>query len=367
MLARPAAREDQVGKVAPALLILILSGALGAFLWMNLWGYDSVRIAYFHGGRTMLLYRALINDDFEKEGVSVQLVTKGLRETEYDVVPKNYEEIKNDKLFGKARGTELLQEVADGRFEGATPGESSFIEYVTKGLPLVAVAELGHDTRDKPGHAIVFRTDSKINSPEDVRGKTLASRRAGHGDAAFLKEYLHSIGLTENVVTINEQVDDDELNQGIKKGAFDGGFFHLMTIESVIEDGGPIYVEQKFTWVNPELSHALLVFHKDFVRDHPDEVEKIIRAYMKRVRYEHSLPQEMRLQDPGEGFQKGLQMAKDFQGMDLPQYDELPTVSVELLAEMQDLLIKHGYIDTKVDLAPYIDNSFVEKIYKEGF
>ena len=30
-----------------------------------------------------------------------------------------------------------------------------------------------------------------------------------------------------------------------------------------------------------------------------------------------------------------------------------------------DLLIKHG-IDTKVDLS-YIDNSFVEKIYKEGF
>jgi len=357
----------RVGTGVVLLLLLALAiTALFAFTGLNSPKSDGVRIAYFHGGRTMLLYRALIDDAFEKEGVSVQLLTRGLRETEYDIVPKDYEAIKNDKLFGKARGTELLQEVADGRFEGATPGESSFIEYVTKGLPLVAVAELGHDTKDKPGHAIVFATGIEINSPEDVRGLTIASRRAGAGDAIFTKEYLRSIGLSEKDVNLVEQVDEDELNKGIVNGTFDGAFFHLMSIESNIERGA-IYVHQKFTWVNPELSHALLVFHKDFVKDHPDAVEKIVRAYMKRIKYEQGLPREERLKNPGEGFQKGLQMEEDYQGMNLPQYDMPPTVSLELLSEMQDLMIKYGYIDTKTDLAPYIDNSFVEKIYKEGF
>ena len=351
--------------VALLLLLALAIAALFAFTDLNSPKGDDVRIAYFHGGRTMLLYRALVDDAFEKEGVSVQLLTRGLREDEYDVIPKDYEAIKNDKLFGKARGTELLQEVADGRLEGATPGESSFIEYVTKGLPLVAIAELGHDTKDKPGHAIIFRTGIRIDSPEDVKGKTLASRRAGAGDAIFLKEYLRSIGLSEKDVTLVEQVDDDKLNKGIKNGRFDGAFFHLMSVEPLVESGAA-FVQQRFTWVNPELSHALLVFHKDFVRDYPDKVEKIVRAYMKRVQYEHGLPRELRLQNPGEGFQKGLQIEEDYQGMNLPQYDMPPTVSLELLGEMQDLMIKYGYIDTKVDLAPYIDNSFVEKIYKEG-
>jgi len=59
-------------------------------------------------------------------------------------------------------------------------------------------------------------------------------------------------------------------------------------------------------------------------------------------------------------------MEKEFHGMNIPQYDMPPTVSLDLLNEMQELLFRHGEIDKKIDLSPFIDNSFVEEIYREG-
>ncbi len=326
---------------------------------------DSVKIGYFHGGRTMLLYRAYINHEFDTSSIPVELYTKSLYEDSYQLIPKNYEDIKDIALYGKATGGELINEVVKGNYSGATPGESSFIEAVANGAPLVAVAELGHDTKEKPGHAIIFREGLNIKSPDDIKGKTLSSRRAGDGDAVFLRLFLKSIGLDpDKDVDLLEQVMDDKQTEHLVEGEVDGGFYHLMSVEKLIEkEHATLY--SKFNWVNPELSHALLVFHKDFVRDHPDQVEKIVRAYMKRVRYEHSLPQSERLKDPGYGYQKGLQMAKDFMGMDLPQYDENPIVQLELLTEMQNILYENGYLDNKADLSKFIDNSFVQKINEE--
>lgn len=324
-----------------------------------------VKIGYFHGGRTMLLYRAFIDNEFEKEGVSVDLFTRGLYQTEFTPLPKSYEEIKEEELLGKVTGGDLIDGVIKGEFAAATPGESSFIDAATRGLPIVAVAELGHDVKGQGGHAIIFRKDVVIKKPEDIKGRILASRRAGDGDAVFLREFLKSVGLDpEKDVIIKEQVMDDELNRALIDGKIDGGFFHLMAVEKLVEKGYA-YVYQKFDWVNPELAQALLVFHKDFIKDHPEEVEKIIRAYMKRVKYEHGLPREVRLKDPGKGFLKGLQMEKDFQGMNLPQYDFPPLVSPDLLGQMQDLLFKYKYIDKKVNLEDFIDNRFVEKVYED--
>lgn len=324
-----------------------------------------VKIAYFHGGRTMLLYRAYINDEFEKEGISVKLITKNLKDSEYYVLSKNYEDIKTKKLQGKARGGELINEALDENADAATPGESSFIEAVRKGSPIVAVAELGHDTKDQPAHAIIFRKDVIVKSPGDIKGKVLNTRRAGAGDKVFLEEFLSQNGLDpQKDVTLIDQVEDDESHKGLINGTFDGGFYHLMTVQSLVKNGDA-YVYRKFNWVNPEISQALLVFRKDFVKKHPEEVKNVIRAYMKRIRYEHALPREERLKDPGEGYQKGLQMAKDFQGMNLPQYDDPPLVQIDLLEKMQDLLLKHGALDKKADISSFVDNSFVEEIQKE--
>jgi len=58
-------------------------------------------------------------------------------------------------------------------------------------------------------------------------------------------------------------------------------------------------------------------------------------------------------------------MEMNFMGMNLPQYDLPPTVSLDLLEKIQDLLLKYKLINIKIGLSSHIDNSFVEKIFAE--
>jgi len=347
---------------------IIFLSISGSVLWFFYRGTDRtpVRIAYFLGGRTSLLFRAYINNSFEKGNIPVDFITHSLRDNDnYYVLPKDYRVLEKNPLIAKATGVELLEEMKNGRADGATPGESSFIIGVHQGIPMVAVAELGHDLKDKPGHAIIFRSDVPIRQSSDIRGKTLVSRRAGPGDSVFLKEFLRSEGIREDEVTIKEQIDDDVYQNKLWNGEIDGGYYHLTQLDDMVSLGRA-YIYRKLDWVNPELSQALLVFRKDFVEKYPEKVKRIIRVYMQQIRYEHNLPSEERMKDSEKNLRSGLQMEKEFHGMNIPQYDMPPTVSLDLLNEMQELLFRHGEIDKKIDLAPFIDNSFVEEIYREG-
>lgn len=330
----------------------------------------AIRIGYFRGGRTALFYRAFIDDYFKEEGVEVILKTKILHESKYLPAPKDINEIRNVKYFGKVTGEELIEEIVKGNIDGATVGESAFILMASKGLPIVAVAMLGHDVSGRPGHAVIFRKDIVIRDSSDIKGKVLATRRAGPADKIFLLEFLRNEGLEEKDVKLIEGLPEDRLKFRLENKSIDGAYYHLAMLRRPVEEG-KAYIYRKLDWLKPELSHALLVFSRDFVKNNPQAVESIVKAYVKRIKFEHSLSNEERLRaGKHEAYssqvRKILEMATDFQGMDFPQYDLPPLASLDLLSEMQMLLCRYKYIAKEVDLMSFIDNSFVEKAYKEA-
>jgi len=324
-----------------------------------------VRIGYFHGGRTFLFYRAYTNEYFQNAGLNVTLITKNLNGESFDEVPMDYSDIQNKTYYGKASGTDLIVEgLLKGEFEAATIGESAFITAAGNGAPIVAVARLGHDTKEKPGHAIIFRTGVQINSSADIRGKTLATRRSSGGSGALLDEFLLSEGLDpEKDVRIIEGLDEDVSEEMLRNGNIDGGFWHILALRRQVE-ANRAYIYRRMDWVNPELSQALLVFRKDFVQEHPDKVQRIVTEYSRRIRYEEGLPLQERMIRPGKYEDRALEMEMDFMGMNLPQCDYPPLVNSTLIYEFRDLLYKHGIIDRKTDLDAYVDNSFAQKAYE---
>ena len=321
-----------------------------------------VRIGYFHGGRVNMMYRALIYDYFDEGGISVELYTRFLKEEELFKIPQTHEEtnkmwkddIKFGNPFGKMRGTEIVDLIVEGELDGGTIGESSFIASIHEGLPIVVVAMLGYDA--VPGKAIIMRRDVEINSPDDLRGTTLISRRAGPGDAIFLREFLEEVNLVPGEdLTVIDQVDEDDTEKWLKEKTIDGGLYHLTTVRHLVLDG-TAYVYQPMSWMDPALSHALLVFHKDYIQNHREEVKRVVDAYVKRIAYEKGLPEEQK----DRSWDKGLMMEGEFQGMEIPSYDLPPRIRVDLLEEMQGLLYKYGEIDKTVDIRDFIDESFVE-------
>jgi len=344
-----------------------------------------IRIGYFHGGRTVILMRAYENGEFDAQGLPVELYSKTLRAEGYQLVPKSTTQFTDEcggPLYtGKVRGTELTDAIIDDKMDLAMIGESSFIEAMYSGKPIVAIAELGHDVKKHSGHAILMRKGIKIRSPKDFLGKIIISRRAGPGDSTFLKVFLDKSGvdlkkdvlqlsngempknleekrkLPKNKVLIFDDTYEDVMTAGLQSGVIDGGYFHLMSLEDPL--CAPYYLLAPLhDFVNAELSHAVLVCHKDFLRKNRARLVKLIEIYIKRIKYEHSLSYEERTSMVPLG--TGFKMAVNIQGLNYPQYDLIPTSSAKLLYEVQRILVKYaGFPKRNIKIEDFIDNSLV--------
>lgn len=345
-----------------------------------------VKIGYFHGGRTHLLYRAYVNSEFENEDVDVAFFTKYAHKDNFYEVPKKHEEmnkifeeeeeifkdklisIKNKKdieypefhKFGFVTGPEIADSILQIELDGGTMGESSFVYHISKNSSIVAVAMLGYEEKNSPAKAIVVGKDIAINKPEDFKGKTLTYRKAGPLDKMLLLEFLESIGLEEKDVVIKGEVWNDEQKILIGEGKADAGLFHFYPTKTLVEENMG-YIYSKLDWINPETSHALLVFNKDFYDTHRQEIKKIIRAYIKRIHYERNLTEAERKKPQD----KGLQIELDFKGLSLAEYKDKPFVSIDLLEDIQDLELKHGIIENKANISNFIDNGIVSEVLEE--
>lgn len=360
------------------LLIASITVLVNRFPGQGVVDNKEIRIGYFHGGRIFGLYRAYVYDAnthlgnlinyFERENVNVKLYSQNISGEDWFKVPNYHEKMMvkyRANFFGKVTGLKIIDAIEEGILDGGTPGEFSFIQKVAEGSPIVAVAQLGHDTNEAPGKVILLRNDLIINNPEDFKGKTFGVRRAGPADRIFLKEFFRSIGLDpETDVTILDQIPDDLQIALLKSGEIDGSLFHLLAVPRALKEKAG-YFYRTMDWINSEISQALLVFRKDFIEEHPEEVEKVVRAYVKRIKYENSLPDEEKGSSEHPGNDLGLQIGFQLKGAKTPIYDYPPLVRVELLKEVQDLLFEYNEIDKKVDLNELIDNSFVEKAMKE--
>ena len=323
-----------------------------------------VRVGYFHGGRTNLFYRAYIHGCFGAAGADVELYTKKLHGKIFSKIETSAW-LEGGDTEGKASGVELVDKIAGGEFDAGTIGEASFLDAIQRRLPVVAVALLGHQTEDKPGHAIILRTGVAVDKPADLKGKTLISRRAGPMDEVLLREFVVRMGLDpDKDVKIIPQVAEDDAISLLADGKIDGGFYHLLLAKLAVEKKLG-YIYRPMDWANPAMLQALLVFNADYARKNPEKVQKVVDAYVARIAYEHALPEEKK----DRSGMKGMMMKEDFRGLSIPAYDDEPKVRLELLAQARDLLLKHGGLKSAVDIAPSVDNSFVERAVrrlKEG-
>lgn len=326
--------------------------------------FNAARLGYFHGGRTHLLYRAYINDYFEKEGVDVKFFTKALHNDDLFEVPRDHKKFEEKSgeipFFGRMTGIEIIDEIKKGNLDGGVVGEASFLSAIDKGFPIIAVAELGHDTKERPGHAVVLRNGLVVKTPNDLKGKVFASRRSGPIDRVLLREFLVSEGVNISDVTIIDDMPDDELFDSLASGEVDGGYHHLHWVKKFI-DNDIGYVYRKLDWMSPEASSALLVFNADYLEHNKEVVQRIVNAYVKRIQYEKQLSEEERVAPK----EFGLQMVNyDIEGMNIPQYDLPPVLRLHFLKEVQDLLFKYGEIGGKTSIENYLDFSFVEEAMK---
>jgi len=304
---------------------------------------EPVTIGFFNGGRTGTFGRTFVNQYFKKEGVDVELYTKYANKGEWYSVSDRIAELKKSNTgdygyFGVVDGFTIVEEgIKQKGFAGATVGMPTFIWAVHNNIPVVAVAALMYDGAAK---RIMMRSDVTIQSPEDFKGKVLATQETGPGSVVFLKEFVKNIGLdSEKDVIIAGPIPETDVEASLRNKQIDGGYFSYKEMPRLIDEG-LIYEYRKMDWRNPKLSHGLLIFRRDFLEEHPEKVQKIISAYMRMIQDE----KDWAARQPEGAFS---------------EYP--PLVHVDLLQEMQRLMLEYGEIDKRVNIDDFVDNSFVDR------
>ena len=330
-------------------------------------GDSELRMGYFHGGRNLLLYRALDSGAFKKADVAVSFwATRSEDDPEFYRIPDTVEEVhayrdqhKTGYMLGRTTGPQLIEQLRLERLDCAMIGESSFLLMSRDGLKATAIAKLGQDQVDTPGKVVLVRRDIEINSPADMIGKHMGSRKGGPYDAVMVREFLEEQGVDPKTMKITDNIPQEKLKKMLKQGKLDVVFLHLNRAANVTKKGGyKLYPNFKFSFANPNLSHSILVCRNDVIENKRKPLVRFLAAYKERVDYENSLTREQRA--PYDGHKTLAMDTMAFPGFNLPQYDPIPLLDSELLDEMQTLLLKHGHLDAPVAFRDHIDMSLMK-------
>lgn len=335
-------------KIISLVVVLVLAGAGGWFYYAKI-ANKEIKLAVVLGKKTGIFYRAYLGKYFETEKIKVGVYAKN-KKGELSLVGGNFN-------FGGMTGGDVLKEVVDKRVDGGLTWGESLILAASRDFPVVAVAGScqGRDQSRK----IVLRSDIKINSSSEMKGLTFLSQAGGLEEAIYLKEFLKKEGLDPSVdVKIIEQVPLDESVDWLKEKKVDGGIFRSMDAENIVRDGAG-YIYNALDWVDARLFSPVLIFHKDFVKNHADDVKKIVAAYGKRIQFERGKPDDQkRLSEAGAELVIGDWVERG----NMFECEYPPIVNTEALDKTKDLLMKYDLdlSGRSLELENYIDNSFVE-------
>jgi NitT/TauT family transport system substrate-binding protein len=191
-----------------------------------------------HGG----FYQALARGFFKEEGLDVSIIPGGPNSF---VMPKI---ATRQADIGQADSTSTLLQQAEG-------------------LPIVQFAAVFQD--DPSG--LLVNAASSVQKFEDLQGKTIIARP----EWAFLKFLQKKYHLTVNVVPQNFSVAAFLGNkEAIQQGYFIAEPYHI------VNAGGkmPRFLS---TWDAGFRAYAVLITHRQFARDHPEELRAFVRAYIR--------------------------------------------------------------------------------------
>ena len=169
----------------------------------------------------------------------------------------------------------------DASYIGPSPAINAYGESDGEAVRIIAGAASG-------GAQLVVREG--IDSPEDLVGTTLASPQLGNTQDVALRTWLTGQGLENSVdgggdVTIAPTANSDILTL-FAAGDIDGAwvpepFASLL----VLNEGGQVLVNEKDLWPDGQFVTTHLVVRTEFLEQHPDTVDALLRANVEAVEF----------------------------------------------------------------------------------
>ena len=181
---------------------------------------------------------------------------------------------------GPAAVEALFADSLDAAYLGPNPAVNGFVKSRGEALRIVAGATSG-------GAALIVRSD--ITSPQQLRGQKVASPQTGGTQDVALRTWLSDQGFRVDEdgggdVVIRAQENSATLSE-FQAGRIAGAWVpEPWASRLVLEGGGRVLVDEKDLWPDGRFVTTHLVVRTQFLREHPQTVEALLRGQVEAGR-----------------------------------------------------------------------------------
>ncbi|SFR86806.1 NitT/TauT family transport system substrate-binding protein [Microbacterium sp. cf046] len=189
---------------------------------------------------------------------------------------------------GPAAIEALTAGAIDATYIGPNPSINTFIQSGGESARIIAGATTG-------GAALVVRDG--IDEPEDLEGTTLATPQLGNTQDVALRTWLADEGFETSTtgggdVTITPTENAQTL-QLFQDGQIDGAWLPEPWVSRLIIDAGAhVLVDEADLWEDGEFPTTVLLVRAEFLEEHPDVVEDLLRGHVAAVEWLEDNPDD---------------------------------------------------------------------------
>jgi NitT/TauT family transport system substrate-binding protein len=172
----------------------------------------------------------------------------------------------------------LLGGSLDAGYIGSGPAINAFSKSKGEAVRLIAGATAG-------GAQLVVKPE--ITSPDQLKGKTIATPQLGNTQDIALKKWLKENNLTtgdgpEDVKIAN--LDNPRTLDAFKQGTVDGGWLpEPWSSRLVLDAGASVLVDEATLWPNGKFPTTVLIVRTEFLQKYPDTVRALLRGHLKSI------------------------------------------------------------------------------------
>lgn len=175
--------------------------------------------------------------------------------------------------------TALLSGSIDASYVGPNPAINAFIQSHGEAVRIISGATSG-------GAELVV--NQAIQSPSDLKGKTLASPQLGNTQDIALRWWLKQQGFSTTStgggdVKVMPQDNATTLNS-FRQGQIDGAWEpEPWATRLVLEGKGHVLVDERSLWPGGQFTTVMLVVRTDFLNRHPSTVQHLLEGQLKAI------------------------------------------------------------------------------------
>jgi NitT/TauT family transport system substrate-binding protein len=178
---------------------------------------------------------------------------------------------------GPEEAAALLGGSLDAGFIGPSPAVNAFARSDGEAVRLVA----GSTSR---GAQLVVSPG--ITTPEQLRGRVVATPQAGNTQDVALKKWLKAnnlpTGSDRDAVTV-QNIDNPRTLALFASGEIAGAWLPEPWSSRLVEAGGRELVDEETLWPQRTFPTTVLIVRTQFLREHPQTVEALLRAHQHSI------------------------------------------------------------------------------------